>query len=344
VIKLAALIIILAGVIYAKSIIAPLILALFISIICAQPIAWLEKKKIPKWLALIMVLLGLICLFFGFSIFIGAALVSFSSNVMQYESSLKTIINSFIQYLNEQGLHIPQDQISNLVQPEKILEYTIKALNGLFKMAGSSMLMFFIIFFILTEQGSFPVKAKAIMFVTDKPLTYFSTIIDNIRHYLWIKTLFCLLSGILIYLSLLIIGVHYPLLWALIVFLMSYIPHIGSIIAAIPAVLVALVQLGLGSALWTLGSFILINQVLGNFVEPRVMGKGLNLSALVVFLSLLFWGLILGKVGMFLSVTITLSIKIIMGYNEKTQWIAILLGTSDEAKTYLMQKDKKHAK
>src|SRR5665213_2878436 len=113
VIKLAALIIILAGVIY------------------AQPIAWLEKKKIPKWLALIMVLLGLICLFFGFSIFIGAALVSFSSNVMQYESSLKTIINSFIQYLNEQGLHIPQDQISNLVQPEKILEYTIKALNGL---------------------------------------------------------------------------------------------------------------------------------------------------------------------------------------------------------------------
>lgn len=89
VIKLAAMIIIIAGVIYAKSIIVLFILALFISIICAQPITWLEKKKIPTWLALIIVIFGLILLFSGFSIFIGGALASFSSNVSEYESSLK---------------------------------------------------------------------------------------------------------------------------------------------------------------------------------------------------------------------------------------------------------------
>jgi predicted PurR-regulated permease PerM len=344
VIKLAALIIIIAGVIYAKSIIVPFILALFISIICAQPITWLEKKKIPKWLALIIVISGLILLFSGFSIFIGGTLASFSSNVSEYKSTLKTIIISFIQCLNEQGLNIPQDQVSNLVQPEKILEFTASALNGLFKMIGSTFLIFLIIFFILTELRSFPIKAKAIMSVSNKPNTYFSTIIQNIRHYLWIKTLFCLLTGILIYVALLIIGVHYPLLWALIAFLMSYVPHIGSIIAAIPAVLFALVQLGLGSALWTLGSFMLINNVLGNFVEPRIMGKGLGLSSLVVFLSLLIWGFILGPVGMFLSVPITMAIKIIMEHNENTQWIAILLGTSAEAKTYLKHKDQNQKK
>ena len=119
---------------------------------------------------------------------------------------------------------------------------------------------------------------------------------------------------------------------------MSYIPNIGSIIAAIPAVLFALVQLGVGGALWTLGSFLLINNILGNFIEPRVMGNGLGLSTLVVLLSLLFWGFILGTAGMFLSIPITMTIKIILEHNEKTQWIAILLGTPAEAKIYLQHK------
>jgi predicted PurR-regulated permease PerM len=136
----------------------------------------------------------------------------------------------------------------------------------------------------------------------------------------------------------LIIGVDYALLWALIAALMNYIPNIGSIIAALPAVLFALIQLGLGGAFWTLGSFMLVNNVLGNFVEPRIMGKGLGLSTLVVFLSLLFWGFIFGTVGMFLSVPLTMTIKIILEQNENTKWLAILLGTPDEAKTYLQNK------
>jgi predicted PurR-regulated permease PerM len=137
-----------------------------------------------------------------------------------------------------------------------------------------------------------------------------------------------------VYLALLIIGIEYPLLWALIAALMNYIPNIGSIIAAIPAVLFALVQKGTGGALWTLGTFMLIHNIIGNFLEPRIMGKGLGLSTLVVFLSLLFWGFILGMVGMFLSVPITMTFKIILEQNEKTRWFAILLGTPAEAKIY----------
>ena len=107
----------------------------------------------------------------------------------------------------------------------------------------------------------------------------------------------------------------------------------------IPTVLFALVQLGLGGALWTLGSCTLIHMVLGNFMEPRIMGKGLGLSTLVVFLSLLFWGFILGSVGMILSVPITMTIKIILEQNEKTKWIALLLGTPAEAKISLQNKE-----
>ena len=292
VVTIAALIIIFAGAIYAKSIIIPFLLALFISIICAQPVSWLEKKKLPRWLALLIVILGMVLLFFGFTFMIGGTLSSFSSNVSKYESTLTNIINSFIQFLNEKGLKITQEQISTLFQPAKILELTASALNELINVMGNTFLIFIIIIFILMEFGSFSVKAKAILSVSDKSISYFSIILQNIRHYLGIKTILCLSIGILIYLALLIIGVDYPLLWALIAGLMNYIPNIGSIISSIPTVLFALIQLGLGGAFWTLVSCMVIHNVLGNFVEPRIMGRGLGLSTLVVFMSLLFWGFI----------------------------------------------------
>ena len=339
VVKVAALIIIFAGVIYAKSIITPFLLALFISIICAQPIAWLEKKGTPRWLAFLLVIFGVILLFSGFAFLIGRTLSSFTSDVSKYSSTLTNISNSFIQYLNGKGLKIPQDQLSNLVQPAKILEFTAGAVNELFSMVGNTFLVFLIFLFIIMEFGSFAVKAKAIFGGSDESTAYFSTIIQNIRQYLGMKTLICILTSVCIYVPLRIIGVDYPLLWALIAGLMNYIPNIGSIIAAVPAVLFALVQLGLGSAFWTLGSFLLVNNVLGNFVEPRIMGKGLGLSALVVFLSLIFWGFIFGTIGMFLSVPITMTIKIILEQNEKTKWLAILLGTPTEAKRHLRHKE-----
>jgi predicted PurR-regulated permease PerM len=283
--------------------------------------------------------LGLIVLFSGFSFLIGGTLSSFSGNLSKYESTLTTISNSFIQYLNEHGLKIPKDQISNLFQPVKILEYTASVLNTLFNMMGNTFVIFLIILFILMEFGSFSVKAKAIRSESGKSISFFSTILRNMRHYLGIKTLLCLSIGILIYLALIIIGVDYPLLWALIGGIMNYIPNIGSIISTIPTVLFALVQLGLGGALWTLGSTMLIHNIIGNFIEPRIMGRGLGLSTLVVFLSLLFWGFLLGMVGMFLSVPFTMSIKIILEQNEKTKWIAILLGTPAEAKTYLQNRE-----
>jgi len=338
-VTIAAIIIILAGVVYARSILTPFLLALFISIICAQPISWIEKKGAPRWLALLIVVLGMIVTFLGFTFLIGGTLSSFSGNLSEYESTLTSISNSFIQYLNDNGLNIPQDQVSRLVQPAKVLEYTAGALNTIFSMVGTTFLIFLTILFILMEFGSFLVKAKAISRESDRSLSYVYTILQNIRHYLGIKTLFCLSIGLLMYVALLIIGVDYPLLWALIACLMNYIPNIGSIIASIPTVLFALVQLGVGGAIWTLVSSMVIHNVLGNFLEPRVMGRGLGLSTLVVFLSLLFWGFILGLVGMFLSVPITMTIKIILEQNEKTKWIALLLGTPFEAKIFLHNRE-----
>jgi predicted PurR-regulated permease PerM len=114
------------------------------------------------------------------------------------------------------------------------------------------------------------------------------------------------------------------------VFLLNYVPNIGSIIAALPAVLLALVQLGVGSALLTALGFVVANMVLGNLIEPKLMGKGLSLSTLVVFLSMVFWGWVLGPIGMILSVPMTSLFKIALESYEETRGIAIMLGSDTE--------------
>jgi len=115
-------------------------------------------------------------------------------------------------------------------------------------------------------------------------------------------------------------------------FLLNYLPTIGSIIAAVPAILLALVQLGPGAAAATLAGFTVINVVIGNVIEPRLMGYGVGISPLVVFIGLLFWGWVFGPVGMLLSVPLTMTLKLGLESDERTRWIAIFLGSERDAK------------
>jgi predicted PurR-regulated permease PerM len=148
-------------------------------------------------------------------------------------------------------------------------------------------------------------------------------------------------TGLVVTGGLMLIGVDYALLWGLIAFLLNYVPNIGSIIAAIPAVLLALVQLGPVHAALVAGLYLIINVVMGNAVEPRLMGKSLGLSTLVVFLSLVFWGWVLGPVGMLLSVPLTMIMKIALEVNPSTRWLAIILGSdvSSATKTAAAESD-----
>ncbi len=141
-----------------------------------------------------------------------------------------------------------------------------------------------------------------------------------------IKTSTSLLTGVSVSICLGLIGVDYPVLWGLMAFLFNYVPNIGSIIAAIPAILLALIQLGPWATFWAGLSYVLINVLVGNLIEPRYMGKGLGLSPLIVFVSLVFWGWVLGPVGMFLSIPLTMTLKIALDSSHESRKFARLLG------------------
>lgn len=330
-VNFAALFIILAGMMFASSFITTLLLALFVSIILSQPIFWLQRKKVPQGLAIAIVFILVTSIFLGFGEIIAASLSSFSENQELYEKNLSEMGNSTLNFLDEKGIVIPTEKITNLYEPSKIMSITAGFLGQLGGLMGDSLTIFFLALFLLLELDTIPVKTRAIMKGNVQSLAYFGTIGDSIRHYLSIKTVTSLMTGAFIWIGLALIGLDYAIIWALIAFLLNYIPNIGSIIAAIPAVAFSLLQLGFGGAAWTIVIFVLVNMIIGNAVEPKMMGKGLGLSTFVVFLSLLFWGFILGAVGMFLSIPITMAIKIMLEQNPKTKWMAIVLGTDKEA-------------
>jgi predicted PurR-regulated permease PerM len=164
-------------------------------------------------------------------------------------------------------------------------------------------------------------------------INHIDSISTKIKEYMVLKAIISLCTGFIIWIALTLIGTDYAFLWGVLAFMLNFIPNIGSIIAAVPAVLVTLVQLGAFSSLVVAILYVVVNIVMGSIIEPKVMGKGLGLSTLVVFLSLLFWGWLLGMVGMLLSIPLTIMAKIVLDADENTRWIAVMLGSGDNIPT-----------
>ena len=336
--SIAALIIIIAAVMYAESFINPLLMALFIIIICDQPITWLKKKKLPGGLAITIVILGILAIYVGFFELIRTSLSLFVENSPKYEQNISELRNSIIQFLNARGIKGSILGSSGSMDPSKIMQYTAKIFGQLGDIMSREITFIFLTIFLLAEIDSVSLKMKLVAKNTKLSFNYLNSAKKGIQHYLSIKTTVSLITGVLVSVSLSIIGVDYPVLWGIVAFLLNYIPNIGSIIAAIPAVLLSIIQLGFPASLWTITVYIVINIVIGNIVEPKIMGKGMGLSTFIVFFALIFWGFILGPVGMFLSVPLTIAIKIMFEQNPETKWIAAMLGTKDELQLTLKEK------
>ena len=327
-VSFAAFVIVVAGLKVAAPILAEFLLALFISVVCVPPIKWLSSKKIPQGISILIVLTTVLA-FLGFvGYLVGDSIQSFSANKEFYSAKLDQNLGGAFQWLSDKGVPIEGFELAALID-QYGLALVSRIVGGLNYIFQEFFIIFLSVIFILAEMSSFPVKfARAFSDSQDK-MKHINKILGKIRHYLAIKTVASLFTGFIVSMSLFFIGVDYPFLWGMLAFLLNYIPNIGSIIAAIPPLILAFVQIGPAAVFWTAITFVVANTLVGNFLEPKFMGKMLGLSTFVVFLSLIFWGWIFGSVGMFLSVPLTMTIKIALETNPKTQWIAIMLGPEE---------------
>ncbi len=330
-VTIASFIVIVAGIRAAEVILVPFLLAAFIAIISASPMFWLQKKGAPTWLSLFIVILGVLLAGLLMSAMVGTSVRDFSKDLPIYQAKLKIQTTAIIAWLDKTGIDISRPALVEIFDPGAAMKLAAAVLNGLGNVLANTFLILMTVIFILLEASSFPAKLQQILGDPDSSLGNFEKFLDTVKQYMAIKTGISLATGICITIWLTILGVDYSLLWGLLAFLLNYVPAIGSIIAAIPAVLLAAVQIGNGTALLAAGGYITINVLMENVIEPRFMGRGLGLSALVIFLSLTFWGWILGPIGMLLSVPLTITAKIALDSREDTKWIALLLGPETQS-------------
>lgn len=327
-VSLAAFVIVVAGLKVAAPIIAEFLLALFIAVVCIPPIKWLVSKKIPQGFSILIVLVSVLLFLVFVGYLVGDSIQSFSANKAIYSAKLDENLSGLFSWLTAIGLPIEELRIASLID-QYGLALVSRVVGGLNTIFQQFFIIFLSVIFILAEMSSFPVKFSKAFSDSQDRMIYINEILGKIRHYLAIKTVASLFTGFIVSMSLFIIGIDYPFLWGMLAFLLNYIPNIGSIIAAIPPLILAFVQIGPSAVLWTGLTFLTANMLVGNYLEPKFMGKMLGLSTFVVFLSLIFWGWIFGSVGMFLSVPLTMAIKIALETNPKTLWIAIMLGPDE---------------
>ena len=320
----AAIIIILAGVKLSSVIIIPFLLALFLTTILSPLFLWLKKIGLGEMFSLIIIALILSFLISSFAILVGNSVQDFTENIPTYEVKLKSDLGELLERVNSFGIHIPKEDILNLFQTDSLMRYIATTLKSFGSLLTNSFMIILIVIFMLLEISQFAYKVKQ---TNSNSLIQLTQISDNIKHYILLKALTSAATGIIITIILKMVGIHYAILWGLMAFMLNFIPNIGSIIAAVPAILMAIIQFNFTTATMVAVAYLIINIIIGSIIEPKILGKGLGLSTLIVFLSLIFWGWILGPAGMILSVPLTIMIKIALNNQENTRWIATMLGS-----------------
>ena len=322
---LAAFVVVVAGMKAAASILVPFLLAAFLAIICSPLMFWLNRKGVPQTLSVLILIVGIVLAFLLLTGFIGTQINSFSKALPGYQSGLVSKQAELLAWLKGKGVDLSEYTNLESFDSRSIFSLFGQVLTSLGGLLTNAFMILLTMIFILFEASTLPDKVKAATGDPENSLQQFTEATGGINKYMAIKTWTSLLTGVLVASWLWFLGVDYPFLWGLVAFLLNYVPNIGSIIAAVPGVLMALVQFGVIKAIWVGGGYLAVNLTIGSVLEPRFMGRGLGLSTLVVFLSLVFWGWVLGPVGMLLSAPLTMILKIGLEHFEDSKWLAILL-------------------
>ena len=310
----------------AQVVVLPLIIAWLLSYLFAPVVNFLARHKIPTGVSVLAVLLILVGFFYLIGFFVQTRVMEFISQYDEYAIQLNQIASDAMGRFN-----IPETYFEEFDWTGQIGQRLV-VLSGSFLSIVSTMgmILIFLVFMLLgkpysqrkIEHAFADERAVKITEVT-------SSITGQISRYLSIKVAISAITAILVYLVLVIMKVDFPVTWAVFTFLLNFIPTVGSVIATVPPVLVALVQFydNFWPAIIVLILLLVIQQAMGSFIEPKLMGDSLNLSPVVILLSLVFWGWLWGITGALLSVPIAAAIKIVCENIEALKPVSVLMGS-----------------
>jgi predicted PurR-regulated permease PerM len=324
VILLAGLIVILAGVKMSSSIIGPLLLGLFCAILFGMLMLWLEAKGVPHLLALLVAIVSFLAVVAGFFILIAASFYQLIGALPRYQEDIERTLGPL---LSQAGVSLPPSSIDF----SRVYEFFITGFSGIASSLVSVALVVIATLFLLVEAKGFMIKIRAIL--ADQPdiLGHLISLAGKLVSYIVIRTEINLVTGASIGLIIAAVGLEYAVFWGFIAFALSFIPYLGFILAVIPPTLIAWSVLGPVDAIIIFAGAVIINMIAENILFPEAAGKGLNVSPAVVFISLVFWGYVIGSLGALLAVPLTLALMMFLMLFDETRWIGLLLSPADFA-------------
>lgn len=329
-VALASVCVIVAGLDAAENILLPILFSVFLAILGVPMVRVLGQYKVPTWASIPIVVVVFSLLLVGATALSIVTLRGFTDDIDKYRQPFADLVESAVLWLQGFGIKTDLSAARSIVQPDMIMGLIGQTLNAVIAVGSRALIVIVTMTFILFEATELELKFEAAFGTAARRLGPFTDATRQVQRYLVIKSLASLFTGIFITIGCWLIGLDFPVLWGVIAMLFNFVPSIGSIVAAIPAILLALVQLSPRWAIVVTVLYLVVNITIGNFLEPRFMGRSLGLSPLVVFLSLIFWGWLWGPVGMLFCVPMTVIAKLFLESQEDTRWIAVFLGSPRE--------------
>lgn len=321
----AALVVIVAGLKAAAVFFLPVLLSLFLTILSLPLFAWLRARRVPAGLAIALTMLVVAAILGVVGLVISLSVEDLTGKLPEYEAQVRQAARRGIDWLEARRIAVPDRISTEALDLGAVANVVGSTFRGVAAAVSAFLLVLLTMVFMLWEAVILPGKLQVAERRGPVNLERWRPIVQRVQRYLLLKTAVSLVTGAAAGLLVWIVGLDFALFWGFLAFLLNYIPNVGSVVAAVPPVILSGVQLGAGPTVAIAAGYLGINLLLGNLVEPALMGRGLRMSPLAIFLALVFWGWLWGPVGMILSVPLTVSLKIVFENTSSLRWIAALL-------------------
>ena len=327
---LAALVLVIAGLREAADILVPVAFAGFITVLLSPLVRLLRRWGVPIPIAIPLVVLILVALLALVGSVVGASLNGFATAVPQYQRRVFEIAAALSQWLSDHRIRIDFIKLLASIDSVRVLAWAGRALTQVASLISLTVLVLLMVVFLLFDAMDLPARLRLAFRRPEEELEQMRQVASEINHYIVLKTYLCLTTGTATLIILEVLHVDFAPMWAILTFSLGYVPNIGPIAASAPPVLLALLQAGPGRMTIVLGLLATLHTIVGNVIEPQLLGRRLGLSSFVVFVSLIVWGWIWGAGGMLLSVPLTMTLKILLENSRDWRWLSILMGPGAE--------------
>lgn len=317
-----------AGLQAAATILLPVLIAGFIVIVVQPVVAAIISLGVPRGLATLVTILLLAVILSGLGTYLGDALTRFAVLLPEYQAPLSQRLDDLMGWLGARGVPVERLRLEGVLSASAVADSVRGLLGAVVTLVSNLLMVIIVTAFALLESTAMAQKVRAAFGEGTSDRLRVS--VSTVQRYIGLKTVISMTTGLLAGLLCWALGVDFPVVWGFLAFVLNFIPNVGSIVAALPPALLSLVQVDVAQTLLLVLGYAAINVGIGSILEPRIMGRRLGLSPLVVFLSLVFWGWIWGPVGMLISVPLTVVAKLFLEQDAGTRWLAVLLGPGNE--------------